>query len=164
MLARYLHYKKIKHQNFWERRFEMRTFLIATHGHFADGIYDSLKMIMGEQKNVMRLNAYVEKGFDIGEKVKQIMASLSPNEELIVITDIYGGSVNNEFMRYLSDWRLHLISGLNLPLLIELISTSDAESTNTSEWLLKTLDSTNTGIQYCNELLRQKELIEEENF
>jgi fructoselysine/glucoselysine PTS system EIIA component len=142
---------------------EMRRFLIASHGRFAEGIYDSLRMIMGEQKNVATLCAYVDHKKDIKEEVKQIIASLAANEELIVITDLFGGSVNNEFMRYLSDWRIHLISGLNLPLLIELVGSAEDELP-TNEWLLQKVNSTKNTIQYCNELLRQQELVEEENF
>jgi fructoselysine/glucoselysine PTS system EIIA component len=141
----------------------MRRFLIASHGRFAEGIYDSLKMIMGEQKNVTTFCAYVDNQKDIKEEVKQIISSLPANEELIVITDLFGGSVNNEFMRYLSDWRLHLISGLNLPLLIELVSSTE-EKQPTNEWLLKKVNSTKNTIQYCNELVRQLELVEEDNF
>ncbi len=47
--------------------------------------------------------------------MKEIIDALCDDEELIVTTDIFGGSVNNEFMKYLSKSNIHLIAGVNLP-------------------------------------------------
>lgn len=141
----------------------MRRILLASHGKFADGIYNSLQMIMGEQERISTLCAFVDGNIDLKEEVNKIISALLPNDELIVITDIFGGSVNNLFMQYLSDSRIHLISGLNLPLLIELVGTFD-DPVDTKSWLLKTLTSTKNSILYCNDLLLQHGMISEETF
>jgi len=141
----------------------LRKILLASHGKFADGIYDSLQMIMGEQKRVSTLCAFVDRKTDLKKEIEEIISSLSEHEELIVITDIFGGSVNNLFMQYVSKSRIHLISGLNLPLLIEMVSRVEEEPENTESWLLKILDTTKNTIMYCNDLLVTNSL-EEENF
>lgn len=49
------------------------------------------------------------------------------DKEIIVLTDLFGGSVNNEFLQYINQDHVYLVAGLNLPLLIELVSRLDAE-------------------------------------
>ncbi len=49
------------------------------------------------------------------------------DKEIIVLTDLFGGSVNNEFLQYINQDHVYLVAGLNLSLLIELVSQLDAE-------------------------------------
>ena len=83
------------------------------------------------------------------------------NYELIVITDIFGGSVNNEFLTYLKRKNFYLVAGLNLPLLIELVSGLNT-SEPTEEWVRKTLHASKKNIQFCNDLLERS--VKEETF
>ena len=48
--------------------------------------------------------------------------SRDPADQWIVITDVYGGSVNNAFMERLGDDSLRLIAGMSLPLVLEVFS------------------------------------------
>jgi fructoselysine and glucoselysine-specific PTS system IIA component len=130
----------------------MRKFLFASHGRFADGIRDSLEMVVGKNEDISTLCAYTEDVPDIKLSVQKFMSTLGSQDEAIVITDISKGSVTNEFITHLDDPRLHLITGLNLPLLIALIlETPDTDDTQA---LIRTavLESKET-IQYCNDVL-----------
>ena len=40
----------------------MRHIIVATHGKFAEGILDSVRLIMGEHKEVQPFCAFVEQG------------------------------------------------------------------------------------------------------
>ena len=102
--------------------------LLASHGDLADGICSSLKIIMGEQGNIRTLCAYTKEEFDLRSEVWEILNDLSYEDKLIVVTDIFGGSVNNEFMNNLNRNNLYLIAGLNLPLVIELATISDEDN------------------------------------
>ena len=137
----------------------MRKFLLATHGQFAEGIYDSLEKIIGEQTNVSTLCAYTEDDFDINRRVEEIVSSISDEDELIIITDIYGGSINNEFMMYLSLPNIYLISGLNLSLVIELVLSQE---TDTEKMINDALDVSKKSIKFCNPLLDLGKIKDEE--
>lgn len=130
----------------------MRKFLFASHGRFADGIRDSLEMVVGKNEDISTLCAYTEDVPDIKLSVQKFMSTLGSQDEAIVITDISKGSVTNEFITHLDDPRLHLITGLNLPLLIALILENP--DTDDTQALIKTavLESKET-IQYCNDVL-----------
>ena len=109
----------------------------------------SLKIIMGEQKNIDTLCAYKEEDFDLKKEVSNIFDNLSNEDELIVVTDIFGGSINNEFMNYIERDNFHLICGLNLPLLMELILIQDDK--NITEKIKNALNMSKETIKYCNE-------------
>ncbi|ECD0914515.1 PTS sugar transporter subunit IIA [Salmonella enterica] len=130
----------------------MRKFLFASHGRFADGIKDSLEMVVGKNEAISTLCAYTEDVPDLKASVQQFFSTLTSQDEVIVITDISRGSVNNEFISYLQDQRLHLISGLNLPLLISLILESP-DISNTKELVRTAIREAKDTIQYYNDTL-----------
>lgn len=96
-LALFLLYKEVSEVKKMERKI-----ILATHGNFAAGIQTSLALICGETKNVECLCAYMEQPYDLAKTVKDILKNNQQNE-LIVITDLFGGSVNNEFFNYVGN-------------------------------------------------------------
>ncbi|EOH98413.1 hypothetical protein UAY_02370 [Enterococcus moraviensis ATCC BAA-383] len=136
-----------------------RKIILATHGNFAEGIRTSLELICGKSVNVEVICAYMKEDFDLSQTIETIIFENQKNE-LLVITDIFGGSVNNEFFKYVEQPNVHLVSGLNLSLLIELYT--QLETTSDLEKLIRQAISTSKEtIQYCN-ALKAKE--EEEEF
>lgn len=134
--------------------------LIATHSVFADGIKNAMELVTGEQNSVSTLCAYTNDMTEIETPIKEIIDALCDDEELIVTTDIFGGSVNNEFMKYLSKSNIYLIAGVNLPLLFELIM--NLESENTVQMIETAVKNARKQLQYCNPLIQCS--IIEENF
>ena len=134
--------------------------LIATHSVFADGIKNAMELVTGEQNSVSTLCAYTNNMTEVETPIKEIIDALCDDEELIVTTDIFGGSVNNEFMKYLSKSNIYLIAGVNLPLLFELIM--NLESENTVQMIETAVKNARKQLQYCNPLIQCS--IIEENF
>lgn len=133
--------------------------ILASHGKFASGILNSLQLICGENQSIRAIDCYVEETFDLSETVSQTMKQYQGNE-VVVVTDIFGGSVNNEFLQYLGQSDFYLISGLNLPLLIELVTQIDSKKPM-SELISRILISSKETIQFCNESVT-KEVVEED--
>ena len=132
----------------------MRNFILATHGNFAKGIKSSLDIIYGETDNVFCICAYMDEEVQLKSQIEETMSKLNPEKEVIFITDIFGGSVNNELLSYVSSNSIHLIAGLNLPLLIELISSSDYIE-DTELLINNAIESSKMSIQYCNETINK---------
>ncbi len=130
----------------------MRHYILATHLNFAEGIYESIKFIIGEQKNVHIINAF-ENENDIEVIVKKMLSKIPQEDEIIVTTDILGGSVNNEFMKYLNRPGFYLITGMNLPLLMQLFLSTEK---NTKKMIVKILESKETCPILCNDLVQSK--------
>ena len=126
----------------------MKRFVIATHGNFAAGILDSLELIMGKQKNFEAFCAYRDGENDIKERVRRLIESKKPDEDLIVVTDLFRGSVNNEFMGYTEVPGVYVVAGMNLALLLELQVNQDEDTPAMIRGAIQTAQET---IVYCNE-------------
>lgn len=135
----------------------MKRFIIASHGNFAAGILDSVELIMGKQENFEPLCAYRDGDNDIKDRVKQLIESKAPEDELIIITDVFKGSVNNEFMNYIDRKNVYLVAGMNLALLLELVVNQDEDTPVMLREAIKTAQET---IVYCND----QEDVQDEEF
>ena len=99
----------------------MRKFLIATHGSFAAGIKSSLEIIIGKTENIFLIQAYTEENKSIREELEEILKSVDDLDELIVFTDLAGGSITNQVLEFALRQKVYVIAGLNLPLLLDII-------------------------------------------
>lgn len=133
----------------------MRKYLIATHGTFAKGIRSSVELILGEQKNLDTLCAYTTADFDLQKAIEERLEKLGNDDELIIMTDVLGGSVNNAFMNCLNNPNVHVITGVNLALVISLMSESDDTDVRTA--ITEAVQTAQEGIVYCNSLISEEE-------
>ena len=99
----------------------MRKYLIASHGTFSSGIKSSLDMIIGETNNVHLINGYVSGNKSIEEDLFAILQQVREDDELIVFSDLTGGSITNQIVRFARTQNVHIVSGVNLPLVIEVM-------------------------------------------
>ena len=99
----------------------MRKFLIATHGTFSSGIKSSLDIIIGQMDNVFIIDAYVDGNKSIEEALNSILKDVKISDELVVFTDLLGGSITNQVLRFALKENVHVVSGINLPLLIDVL-------------------------------------------
>lgn len=124
-----------------------KKFVIATHGSFAEGLYHSLTIIMGEQPDFSLLCAYTtDENIEI--QIKELMNSFA-DEDVIILTDIFGGSVNNYFMKYIEQRNIHLVTGVNLPLLLEIVCNKHLP---TDEMIENAIEAASHSFQYCRHL------------
>lgn len=114
----------------------VRKFLIATHGHFASGIRSSLDIIIGQTDHLFLIEAYVNENKGIESDVEAIVSTLDKEDELIVFTDLLGGSITNQVVRFTQGRdKVHIVSGFNLALLIEVLM---AEATTPAAEVIET--------------------------
>ena len=96
--------------------------------------------------------AYIRKeDFSFEAEVKQIFESFNDGDEVIVITDIYGGSVNNSFIRLLNTYVFHLIAGMNMSLILQIIN----ENRSIEEQIHALLEENKQMICYCNDIVKK---------
>ncbi len=97
----------------------MQKYLIATHGKMAMGLKDTIKVLTGKE-DIDTINAYTEDG-SVEEALQNYFNGIAAEDKVIVFTDIAGGSVNQKIISYLNNRNCLLISGTNLPLILEII-------------------------------------------
>lgn len=128
-----------------------RKILIATHGKLASRFKDALKIIIGDNENITVLNAFsqVENPKD---EIKSFLENLTKEDELLVFTDLMGGSVNQMLMQYLHKYNMHLITGINLPLLCQLMLSENI----TEQVILDSIEMAKKEIKYVNKEVEQQ--------
>jgi fructoselysine/glucoselysine PTS system EIIA component len=99
----------------------MRKFLIATHGNFASGIKSSLDIITGNTDNLSVIDAYTGENKSIESEINDVLEKIGNTDELIIFTDLMGGSVTNQIINFALRKNVYIISGFNLPLLLEIV-------------------------------------------
>lgn len=99
----------------------VRKFLIATHGNLATGVKSTLDIIIGQTENVFLIEAYVKENKGIEDDLAALLKKMGKNEELIIFTDLLGGSITNQAVRFTQGRNVHIVSGFNLALLIEIL-------------------------------------------
>lgn len=127
--------------------------LCMSHGTMAQGVVQSAKMIVGDVKFLDYINAYVDGNDDIEDKIVDYL-NKNRGQTIIVCTDIFGGSVNNNWMKYLNkESNLYLIAGLSLPLIIDLVLKIKQKSQdNINKIIKRSIKSAKDSVKFCNEL------------
>jgi fructoselysine and glucoselysine-specific PTS system IIA component len=129
----------------------MRKFLIATHGTFAKGVKSSLDIIIGPMENVFLIEAYVNENKSIEDEIKAVLQNVKDEDELIIFSDLLGGSITNQVLRTALHENVHVVSGFNLPLLIDVL-LADTE-TPVIEVIETAISNAKDQIVYVNKLI-----------
>ena len=102
----------------------MRRFVIASHHLLAYGLKDTLNFLTTKD-TITDISAYMDES-DLEEQIQKVFAAFAPDDEVVIMTDMLGGSVNQKFCAYMGENR-HLICGINLPCALSLMLQPDDE-------------------------------------
>ena len=100
----------------------MRHCILASHHRFAEGLRDTLEFIGGVQ-NVDVICAYIDET-PLDEQVAALFAGFDPSDEILILTDIMQGSVNQAFAPYMGE-NTFLVAGANVACALELALSSE---------------------------------------
>lgn len=96
-----------------------RKIIIASHNKLAYGMNETLKYLVGGLNNIIEISAYLN-NIPVNEEISAKLKNISEEDEVIVFTDLLGGSVNQAFIPYLNRNHFHVITGFNLPVVMAL--------------------------------------------
>lgn len=96
---------------------------LASHAHLASGMRSSLLIFMNDCPNLTVYDAYTEGDTStVQDHLDAFYETVSPEDEVLLLSDIYGGSVNTAMCAYLDRPNTRLVSGINLAFLIEVMA------------------------------------------
>lgn len=98
--------------------------IVGTHGRFAEELVKSCEMICGEQKNVRAVTLVPGEGpDDVVTKYEAAIGELDCGDGVLFLNDLFGGSPYNAACRLvISNEKYGIVTGVNLPMLIEMCS------------------------------------------
>jgi len=98
--------------------------VIVTHSELGDALIGAAEFIVGNRpgsiqsisidlsQNAEKLRQKIDKG------IKEVMG----DEGVIILTDMFGGTPSNLSYSFLEEGRIEVLSGVNLPILIQAIN------------------------------------------
>lgn len=132
----------------------MLKILLVAHGRFPEGIKNSVEIIMGKQDNLYVINAYTgDTPFE--EELNSFMETVDfDKDKLIIISDIFGGSVNQKTMSNVDMKKVKIISGLNLSIILEVLMLQEKDVTD--EKIRSIVEETKKHIIFVNDSLEEE--------
>lgn len=97
--------------------------ILVTHGRIAWEFLDALNHIVGPQDNIEAINIGTDD--DMEARRTDIAAAIDrvrTNKGVILLTDMFGGTPSNLAISLLGQQGAEVIAGVNLPMLIRLVS------------------------------------------
>ena len=124
--------------------------LMVSHGEFAPGLHTAVKMIAGDRDTVLSTSLKDGMGADeYAANVEKLVANITPEDKLVVLADIMGGSPLTTAMNVLAEKGLlantKAFTGMNLPVALTVILAGEGlEGSDLSEAVL---GETRTAVQ-----------------
>ena len=113
-----------KGKEYRRSEYQMKQILIATHGKMASGIRYTAELIVGKMAEITTIDAYVTPEDNVEKKFEEYFAQ-HENDRIFVFTDLMGGSVNQKLLGYSQKENVTLITGTNLPVLMQVMMADD---------------------------------------
>jgi mannose/fructose/sorbose-specific phosphotransferase system IIA component len=94
--------------------------ILATHFHLSSSLIQAAEMIAGPQEKVKTIAFMPDDGLEsLKQNMEQAIKDLSG--DLLVLTDLPGGSPCNAAMFLSRKYPLRILTGVNLPMLLEIL-------------------------------------------
>ncbi len=108
----------------------MRRYVFASHHGMANGLKDTIQFLTSTDAALYDVCAYMgETGDeDLAAVVDALFGQFSPDDTVVVMTDIMSGSVNQAFYPHMGE-RVLLVAGVNAPLALQLVLADEEELT-----------------------------------
>ena len=132
-----------KGKEYRRSEYQMKQILIATHGKMASGIRYTAELIVGKMAEITTIDAYVTPEDNVEKKFEEYFAQ-HENDRIFVFTDLMGGSVNQKLLGYSQKENVTLITGTNLPVLMQVMMADDDV---TEEEIQEFIDDTREELQ-----------------
>ena len=122
----------------------MRQVILASHHKFAQGLADTLEFL-GAKCDFHVICAYGD-DTPLEPQVEAVFDAISPDDEVLVLTDILAGSVNQKFLPYVAP-NVFVVAGVNVVLAMELCL---APAPLTAEGIQNAIDMAGQSIKLLN--------------
>jgi PTS system mannose-specific IIA component len=103
--------------------------VIVTHGQLGDALIEAAEFILGNRPEAIEsisidLNENAEK---LRDKIARGIKKVKNPEGILILTDMFGGTPSNLSYSFLEEGHIEVLSGVNLPILIQAASLRGKE-------------------------------------
>lgn len=133
---------------------EKTLIVLVTHGNFGKELIKSAELILGKLQDIYSISLL--EGEDPLELATELKTVLSADvNRFLVMTDLFGGSPSNVASRFALQENVSVISGVNLPMLIE--AEMARMQGNTNELTEQLIQSASEGIKDIKKIMQERQ-------
>lgn len=121
--------------------------LLASHGTMAAGMEKAISILMGKTDGLSVINCYVDAS-NVNDAFREYFSSVPETEQVIMLSDLYGGSVNQIMYQWLTRPHTKLIAGINLALLLEMMAIRESTDEFSDEQLVELTASSREAMRF----------------
>ena len=101
--------------------------VIVTHLKLGEELLAVAELIVGKLKQFEAVSIDPTEGVEvIKEKISAAIRKVDKGKGILILTDMFGGTPSNISLSFLEEWKIEVITGVNLPMLLKL-STYEGE-------------------------------------
>lgn len=128
----------------------MKGLVLASHGEMALGTLDTIKLFFADVKQVKALALRAEDNpDDFMKRMEEAIDEVDSGDGVVVAVDLLGGSPCNCSSRILANRKIDVITGMNLPLLMEFLAAREFSDPDLNQMI----ETGRSGVTYLNALL-----------
>jgi PTS system mannose-specific IIA component len=101
--------------------------VVVTHSKLGDALIDAAELIIGDRPEAI-VSVSIDTAQDVDKlrgKVAAAIRQVDKKDGVLILTDMFGGTPSNLSYSFLEEGHIEVLSGVNLPVLIEATSSRD---------------------------------------
>lgn len=128
--------------------------VVGTHGRFGEELIKSAEMIVGKMENVTSVSLLQEMSFeDFMNQVDSVLSNFQG--PILALVDLYGGTPCNVLTALTKKYHYNVITGLNLPMLINLyLNIADKETIDIDEVIKNCINDLQSSCVHTNKMVK----------
>jgi PTS system mannose-specific IIA component len=135
--------------------------LVVTHGELANELVRAAKKIVDKAASPQVTASLKAVAIDWDDDVSQVQEAIETalkevdqGEGVVILTDMFGGTMTNISLTFLEPGRVEIVTGINLPMLIKLLNLR--ERTDLAGVVEQIREKGQRSIQVASELLGER--------
>ena len=130
--------------------------IVASHGYFSKELIKSAEMITGPMKNIEAFSLLPN--METSKFRNEVTTAIDNDSAIIALVDLFGGTPANVLSSLIESYNIEVITGVSLPMLLELYFNVSQNQFNSHEDLINNTVKVGTeGIVHVNEFLLDRE-------
>lgn len=131
----------------------MRKIILASHHLMANGLKDTIQYVMPDLNQIETICAYMDNQ-PVEKQFKDALGNINEQDEYLIFTDMLGGSVNQEAIKYLSYPNVYVVTGMSLPIVLSVVLTLKACDQIDETMIRNAIEDAKGQIVYVNDMMK----------